>query len=407
MFIYLKKIKPQIIYILIFLIFFSCSKENKSSNEQMLNDNISITNLSELNEYLALDDDLNYINGSLLIKTGSFTNINSNDVNEFTRRLDSVSGDILVYSNDNQGIDFSNLKVVRGTYAIFGSEPNDDGLLIARNVILDYFGNYTLPNLTSVQKVVLADRVSPSSKKTHFEIEIIEGDMFLAVWDGAIDLTVDIAGFDNTISFGEGEDFSFDIVSEDGEITQLLEAPENFDEGHIEDDENAPNCSGYGGITFNNMTNIDIDHPAKVECLESPIAEEIILGYEDELDELRIIAENAQEIAIYSSEISNRVDIYASYSELIMPNVEIIDGNVTIDAENVSFANIETITGNLNIISSGPVSFPNLRTVAGNITITSSSSVDLVSLTNVSGDLNIEAEEVIQNTGQPHNSGGN
>lgn len=372
----------------------------------MLNGNISITNLNELNEYLTLDDDLNYIDGSLLIKTGSFTNINSSDVNEFTRRLDSVSGDILVYSNDNQGIDFSNLKVVRGTYAIFGSEPNDDGLLIARNVILDYFGNYTLPNLTSVQKVVLADRVPLSSKRTHYEVEIIDGDIFLAVWDGSVDLTVDV-GTGSIASVVEAEDFDFGVFSAEGEVTQLLEAPENFDEGHSEDDSNATNCSGYDGLTFNNMINIDIDHPAKVECLESPIAEEIILGYENELDELRLIADNAQEIAIYSSEISNRVDIYASYSELIMPNVELIDGNVTIDAANVSLTNIETITGNLNIISSGPVSLPNLSNVSGNITITSSSSVDLVSLTNVGGDLIIEAEEVIQNTGQPHNSGGN
>lgn len=41
---------------------------------------------------------------------------------------------------------------------------------------------------------------------THYEIEIIQGEMFLAVWDGAIDVTVDV-GLQSIVSFGEGEDF--------------------------------------------------------------------------------------------------------------------------------------------------------------------------------------------------------
>jgi len=65
---------------------------------------------------------------------------------------------------------------------------------------------------------------------THFEVEIVDGNMFLAVWDGAIDLTVGTGP--DTVSFGEGEDFSFGVVSSEGEVTQLLEAPETFSEGH-------------------------------------------------------------------------------------------------------------------------------------------------------------------------------
>lgn len=70
---------------------------------------------------------------------------------------------------------------------------------------------------------------------THFEIELINGDMFLAVWDGAIDVTVQTNGQDNIVSFGEGEDFSFGLIDESGEVTELLEAPDNFDQGHSED----------------------------------------------------------------------------------------------------------------------------------------------------------------------------
>jgi len=75
---------------------------------------------------------------------------------------------------------------------------------------------------------------------THFEIEIVSGEMFLAVWDGAIDLSVPTdTGAGQVVSFGEGEDFSFGIVTDEGEVTQLLEAPDNFDSGHSEEGESS------------------------------------------------------------------------------------------------------------------------------------------------------------------------
>lgn len=86
---------------------------------------------------------------------------------------------------------------------------------------------------------------------THFEIEIVSGEMFLAVWDGAIDLSVESdTGGSQVVSFGEGEDFSFGMVSEEGEVTQLLEAPDNFDSGHSEEggspEQGEENGSGEG-----------------------------------------------------------------------------------------------------------------------------------------------------------------
>ena len=72
---------------------------------------------------------------------------------------------------------------------------------------------------------------------THFEIELIDGDMFVAVWDGAIDISVDTGTGSDTVSFGEGEDFSFGVVNQEGEVTELLEAPTNFDSGHSSEQE--------------------------------------------------------------------------------------------------------------------------------------------------------------------------
>ena len=71
-------------------------------------------------------------------------------------------------------------------------------------------------------------------KASHYEIEIISGEIFIAVWDGAIDLTIPTYG-SNEVSLGEGEDFSFGVVDESGEVTTLLEPPSNFNQGHSSD----------------------------------------------------------------------------------------------------------------------------------------------------------------------------
>lgn len=94
---------------------------------------------------------------------------------------------------------------------------------------------------------------------THFEIELIDGDMFVAVWDGAIDLTVDTGTGTDTVSFGEGEDFSFGVVSEAGEVTQLLEAPENFDQGHSEEDGQDDDNSGDSDLENDDSDNAGDD----------------------------------------------------------------------------------------------------------------------------------------------------
>lgn len=70
---------------------------------------------------------------------------------------------------------------------------------------------------------------------THFEIELISGEVFIAVWDGAVDVNVNVSGGGNTVTLGESEDFSFGTISDPGEVTTLLEAPENFDMGFESD----------------------------------------------------------------------------------------------------------------------------------------------------------------------------
>lgn len=79
---------------------------------------------------------------------------------------------------------------------------------------------------------------------THFELVLQNDDLLIAVWDGAIDLTVDSdTGTQSVVSFGAGETFSYGRVSSTGSVTPLLEAPEVFEQGNSDqsgDEESGP-----------------------------------------------------------------------------------------------------------------------------------------------------------------------
>jgi len=89
---------------------------------------------------------------------------------------------------------------------------------------------------------------------THYEVELIDGDMFVAVWDGAIDVTIATDGNQNTVSFGKNEDYSFGVVSKTGQVTQLLDAPENFNDGHSTDESEEENSNSEESDSENNET---------------------------------------------------------------------------------------------------------------------------------------------------------
>ena len=67
---------------------------------------------------------------------------------------------------------------------------------------------------------------------THYELEMVGTELFIAVWDGAIDVSVDTgAQAGETLSFGQGEDYSYASIDEEGNVTEFLEPPENFESG--------------------------------------------------------------------------------------------------------------------------------------------------------------------------------
>jgi hypothetical protein len=99
------------------------------------------------------------------------------------------------------------------------------GLRSVTGAIKSDKGNYTLK--TPVGSIGI--------RGTHYEIEIIQGEVFIAVWDGAVDISVEVGGTEQEVPLGEGEDFSYAKIDETGEVTELLVPPENFNEGHSSD----------------------------------------------------------------------------------------------------------------------------------------------------------------------------
>lgn len=67
---------------------------------------------------------------------------------------------------------------------------------------------------------------------THYEVQIIDGELWLAVWDGAIDITLNEGvNAGNTISLGSGESFSFGSIDKEGNFITFIKPPKIFAQG--------------------------------------------------------------------------------------------------------------------------------------------------------------------------------
>ena len=65
---------------------------------------------------------------------------------------------------------------------------------------------------------------------THFEVQLVNGDVFLAVWDGAIDLTLKN---NDVVSLGHNEAFSFAQITASGEVLTTTRAANVFDQNIV------------------------------------------------------------------------------------------------------------------------------------------------------------------------------
>ncbi|NVK24870.1 MAG: FecR domain-containing protein [Gammaproteobacteria bacterium] len=188
--------------------------------------------------------------GKAMVAKGKVTALQSTDTaNEQARKLKRRS---LIYSDEVVSTGAKSKAQLRMTDGGMIALKENSELVISDYSYSDENGRGSVAmelikgGLRSVTGAIKAERGDYNLKTpvgsigirgTHYEIEIVQGDVFLAVWDGAVDLVVDTGGGTDTVSFGEGEDFSFARITENGEVTELLEPPENFNEGHSSDTE--------------------------------------------------------------------------------------------------------------------------------------------------------------------------
>jgi hypothetical protein len=83
----------------------------------------------------------------------------------------------------------------------------------------------------SHQYNLLTPIASIGVRGTHFEAELIKDDLYLAVWEGLIDIKVLVGTSPQTFSLGEGEDYKFAIVRKNGEVEFILSTPVVFAKG--------------------------------------------------------------------------------------------------------------------------------------------------------------------------------
>jgi hypothetical protein len=96
------------------------------------------------------------------------------------------------------------------------------GLRTVTGALQQRQGNYKL--LTPVASIGV--------RGTHYEAELVEGDLYLAGWKGIIDVTVNVANKGQTFSLGPSVAYRFAIVRANGDVEFVLQSPVVFDSGY-------------------------------------------------------------------------------------------------------------------------------------------------------------------------------
>jgi len=165
---------------------------------------------------------------------------NENDIRKLKRRSEVFPSDIVTTGAKSK----AQLRMFDG--GMIALKENSE-LLISQykqstgaeesSVVLDLVQG----GLRSITGAIKADKgdyqlntsiASIGIRGTHYEVQIIDGELWLAVWDGAIDITLNKGiNAGNTISLGSGESFSFGSIDKEGNFITFIKPPKIFEQG--------------------------------------------------------------------------------------------------------------------------------------------------------------------------------
>ena len=316
-----------------------------------------INSASSLAEAKDLGNNVASLSGDLFITTGGNTGITATQVNEVTNLITSVGGRVSILSPDG-GINLENLASVGGDYTITGNDPSDNSLrTVGGDITLNYPGSYEMANLESAGNIDLTPNRSQTSSKG-----------------------------------------------------SPLNANVNFPNVNAASISSIGDRDGMLDFSGTDITSISLGSGIYIDYIVAPIATTIVSDYEGPLNSLYISAPNASNVSLSTSAINGDVNSNSGGS-LTMNNVTVINGNVSITAITITSTSLTQITGGLTVRTT-TITLPAISTIGGDVDVTgisenaSAETVSFPNLSNVGGELAIDADEVEQNTGQPHNSGG-
>jgi hypothetical protein len=190
---------------------------------------------------------------------------------------------------------------------------------------------------------------------THYEAELIDGDLYLAGWKGIIDIKVSAGNLAQQFSLGPTMAYKFAIVRADGSVEFLLQTPLAFSRGYSRDlyDQTAPQF-------------VESEFLTKIQATEQSIAFSGSRG----IASSGIISANLVEDSIYLAKLNSQKYIdNEQLSATWLPNDISRQGSVVFDR--VELNSVGSSLGQINDFSmSMTVDFDSARIPTGNLSFT-------------------------------------
>ncbi|MCH8552850.1 MAG: FecR domain-containing protein [Natronospirillum sp.] len=208
------------------------------------------------------------------------------DSRSLTRRSDVFDADALVTGEGSQAqvrmVDDSVLSLRSNSELIIAEYEFDEDTEEGRAVM----------ELVSGGLRTLTGRLSPEDgdadyelrtavgsigiRGTHYEVVQADDELFMAVWDGEIEVNVTAGDQPSTVILGPQNDYAFASVSSDGTVTFYLEPPDIFADGFAEEDDEAQDGIEDEEATDDDSSEEDEDSEEGPDLLEDDEDEETV-----------------------------------------------------------------------------------------------------------------------------------
>ncbi|WP_160173469.1 FecR family protein [Thalassotalea sp. ND16A] len=130
---------------------------------------------------------------------------------------------------------------------------------------------------------------------THYQVQLDNGNLWLAVWDGAIDVQLMVGSNAGTIlSLGVGESYSYAMINKNGNVQTFLHPPKIFAQGLSSEISEAETATASNAGRINNGSNSSISDSSSAnfnsrQILAAIAAEEEEFIFDDNLNSLEQI----------------------------------------------------------------------------------------------------------------------